>query len=345
MDGAVRMRAKTDLSVGILVILVYMEVNYPIPQETPVPAPEPLYNKLLERGREGRIEGWRYFVGILLSFFVGYQILGAVPFCILIFRGLTNEYFTFGELLSDSSQMMNPEFLHVSKNVLLASILFIFVGAMAGLWFSLKYLHRKQFMSVVAGSTNKFDFKRYFFAFGIWCAVCVGQVVFSMQMNPEIYQNVFDPAPFFGGLVVLLIMLPIQTGWEEIFMRGYIMQMLGGWFKKSLWPWIITSVVFGLLHAFNTEVTSNGFWVMMPQYILPGVVFGAMALMDERLELPMGMHLAHNLVGVLAISSPDSSIQANSVLQIESISATYSDAIIGGVLQLLILLLFYRIYR
>ena len=322
-----------------------MEVNYPWPQQPPDPAPEPLYNKLLERGREGKNDAWRYIVGLLLSFLVGYQILGAIPLCILVLRGIVLKYFTIADLLSDSTQMLNPDFLHVDKNIMIIALMLIFVGAMAGLWVSVRFIHRRVFMSVISGTPGKFDFKRYFFAFGLWFLICVGQLLVSIQMNPELFTTTFDPVPFFIGLVILLILLPIQTGWEEIFMRGYMMQMLGGWFKKSLWPWIITSVLFGLLHAMNTEVQVNGFLLMMPQYILPGFVFGAMALMDERLELPMGMHFAHNLVGLLAISSPDSSIQANSVWQINSLSATATDALYIGGFQLIAFFIFYRVYR
>lgn len=321
-----------------------MEGNYPWPQEAPEPKPEPLYNKLLERGREGKNDWWRYFVGLLLSFLLGYQILGAIPLSILVLRAISEKYITITQLLQDSSQMLNNEFLHVSKNVLLASVMFIFVGAMALLWVAVRFVHRKPFMAIISGTSNRFDFKRYFTAFFIWLALCSFQLIVALQMNPESFQYVFQPVPFFIGLAILLVLLPIQTGWEEVFLRGYVLQGLGTWMKKSLWPWIITSLIFGLLHIMNTEVQSNGILKMLPQYILPGLVFGAMALMDERLELPMGMHLANNLFGILTISSPDSSIQANSIWAINSVSDS-SDALMGAALQLVALGTFFRLYR
>ncbi len=321
-----------------------MEVNYPLPQEAPQPPAPPLYNKFLERGREGKSDWWRYFLGVVLSFGVGYQVIGAAPLCILILRGVTMKFFTLGELLQNPNQMLNHEFLHVSTNVLLVCLLFIFVPAMCLLWVAVRFLHKRPFMSLISGVSNKFDFKRYFLAFGIWFALLSIQLFIALQMSPESFQYVLDPVPFFIGVFILIVFLPIQTGWEELFFRGYIMQWFAKKFKKSLWPWLLTSLLFGLVHIMNTEVKTNGILLMMPQYILPGLIFGAMALMDERLELPMGMHLANNLVGILAISSPDSSIKSNSIWAVDSMSSP-TDAIFGSGLQLLALGILFLIYR
>lgn len=320
-----------------------MYENYPQPQEAPQP-PVPLYNKLLERGREGRSEWWRYCLGFILSILVGYQIIGIIPLCILVIRAIALKYVTLSELLADSTRMLDASYLHVSKNIMLIALMFIFVGAALFLWIAVRFIHKRPFMSVISGISNKFDFRRYFFAFGMWLVLCCAQLFIALQVNPELFHLTFDPVPFFGGLIILLIFLPIQTGWEEVFMRGYLMQGLGGWMKKSLWPWIITSVVFGLLHLMNNEVKVNGVLVMLPQYILPGMIFGAMALMDERLEIPMGMHFANNLFGILTVSSPDSSIKANSIWEISTVPGG-EDAFLGAGLQLLVFFIFFFVYR
>lgn len=315
------------------------------PSSSPPPKPEPLYNQLLERGREGKNEFWRYVVGTVITFLIGYQIIGAIPLVILIVRGVVTHQFTLAELMSDSTKMLDPEFLGVSRNVMLASLMFIFVGAAFGLWFAVRVIHQKPMMAVISGVSNRFDFKRYFFAFGVWMVICILQLFISMLMNPGTFQFVFDPAPFFVGVLILLLLLPIQTGWEEVFMRGYLMQGMGLWMKRSLWPWILTSLVFGLMHIANAEVQMNGVLKMLPLYILPGLVFGAVALMDQRLELPMGMHFANNLFGLLTISSPDSSIQSHTIWHVDSIAGSSSDALFATVFQLLAVLIFFRVYR
>jgi membrane protease YdiL (CAAX protease family) len=321
-----------------------MEGNYVWPEQPPQ-KPAPLYNQLLERGREGKNEWWRYCVGIILSFFVGYQIIGAIPLGLLVIRGLVAKTFTMGELLQNSTRMMDPEFMGVSKNAMLASLMFIFVGASLGLWVAVRFVHRKRMMAVISGVSNTFDFKRYFFAFGLWMLICIAQLGVSMLISPGTFQLAFDPAPFFIGVLILLVLLPVQTGWEEVFMRGYIMQGLGLWMKRSLWPWIITSVAFGLLHIMNTEVQSNGVLRMLPLYILPGLIFGAVALMDQRLELPMGMHFANNLFGLLTISSPDSSIHSHTIWHVDSIAGSSLDAVFATIFQLLALVIFFYVYR
>ena len=323
-----------------------MEVNYPAPQEAPetIPFTKPLFNRFLESGREGRNEWWRYTLGILLTFIVGYQMFGIVPLVIIVISGVVSQEFTLNEFLANPANLQNHEFLHVSKNTLLAAILFIFVAALVFLVIAIRYIHRKRIMSVIASDRRPFSFNRYFSGFGVWLAFNILQLVISLAVNPDNFHVVFEPIPFIGSLVICLFLLPIQTGWEEIFVRGYLIQSIGLKTKTGLWPWIITSVLFGLLHIMNAEVQHNGIAMMLPQYIFPGLVFGAIVLMDERLELAMGMHFANNLFGALTISNSDSTLQANTIWSVDSIVST-PDIVMSYVMQLAVVVLLYKVYK
>jgi membrane protease YdiL (CAAX protease family) len=317
----------------------------PYYQNIPEPIqPAPLNNKFLEAGREGKNEWWRYLVGILLSFVAGYGLIGAVPLLAIVIRGVLKGYFTLEDAQQNQANLENAEFLHVDKNVLLACILFIFVAGMFFLWIAVKYVHKKRFMSIIASERKPFSYSRYFTAFIIYITLSAISLAISYFSNPSEFQVVFEPLPFLGSLIICLILLPIQTGWEELFLRGYLLQGLGLWLKKPLVPLFITSITFGLLHMANAEVAANGVAEMLPQYILPGLIFGAIALLDERLELAMGLHLANNLFSILTVTSPEMTIQANSIWRVPSMGGA-ENMILGTLPLLIVIPILWKIYN
>ena len=51
---------------------------------------------------------------------------------------------------------------------------------------------------------------------------------------------------------------------------------------------------FCLMHGLNPEVKEYGFLTMMPQYILFGLIFGVITILDDGIEAAMGAHTANN---------------------------------------------------
>jgi membrane protease YdiL (CAAX protease family) len=304
----------------------------------------PFYNKFLEAGREGKNEWWRYLIGIILTFFVGYSLVGAIPLLVLIARGLRLHYFSLPDVLSKQENLENPAYLHVDANVLMPCLLFIFVAGMFFLWVAVRFIHQKRFMSIIASEKKPFDFKRFFVGAGIWFALSVIVLIIGYFLNPGSFVLIFEPGPFIIALLICLIMLPIQTGWEELFLRGYVMQGLGLWLKKPIWPLLITSVVFGLLHLTNAEVKTNGVAMMLPQYILPGLIFGIITLLDERIEIAWGMHFANNFFGILSVTSAGMSVQSHAIWQVPALGS-YFDLISGVVSFAVVVAILGRIYK
>ena len=97
------------------------------------------------------------------------------------------------------------------------------------------------------------------------------------------------------------------------------MQGFGLMFKNGIAPLIITSVLFGLMHASNPEAKAHGLLLMMPYYIFFGAFLGLLTLLDEGAELAMGIHCANNLMSSLLVCSK------NSVLQTDAIFYTNSE--------------------
>lgn len=300
----------------------------------------PLYNRFLEAGRQGLNDGWRYILGFFIT--VAGYFVGSLPLVLVIRMAMNRGALSPFDPDLDT-KMMDPNVIGVSSNMLLFLELLIFVGAMIALWLAVTKLHRKPFTSIIT-SAPRIRWKRFFTSFGLMMIVQCVLLIIMLRSAGDSIVNVFDWKPFLGTLVICLLFLPVQTWWEEFFLRGYALQGIGIGTRSAWAPLLITSVVFGLLHMFNPEVKANGAAVMLPQYIMPGLVMGLMTVLDEGQELAMGFHLANNLFGAVMITSAHSAIRANTIFFAKVENPT-ADLISGLILNLVFIGIFWLMYR
>lgn len=316
-----------------------MDVQYPEPQYPPQdPPPAPLYNKFLERGREGKNDLWRYVIGLVITF-GGYFLL-SVPFLVVMTLAVARKGLTDPDEMR--RMMTNPTYMGIDPNLFLFLLLLSFAGAMAGLLVAVKYVHRKPIISIIT-SAPRVRWSRIWIAGLAWFVLSGIWLGISYFIDPGNVRLTFDLKPFLLSLFIAVIFLPAQTWWEEFMMRGYLIQGLGLLTRTAWLPVLLTSVTFGLLHAGNPEVATHGFWVSMPLYILPGLLFGIIAVLDEGLEIPMGLHLANNLFGTLIITNDTSAIQASTIWR-----QNYTDTSLDMISMLMLpafLLVFWFIYK
>lgn len=182
-----------------------------------------------------------------------------------------------------------------------------------GLLFWVKFVHGQSLRSFTT-SRPKVDWKRIFFSFFLWATFLVATILISYYNNPENYIYNFKPVPFFIFLFLAIILIPLQTSFEEYFFRGYLMQGIGLATNSRWVPFLFTSITFGLMHIANPEVGKMGYIILI-YYVGTGFFLGILTLMDEGLELALGFHAANNLVGALLLTSDWSAFQTHSVLK------------------------------
>ncbi len=112
--------------------------------------------------------------------------------------------------------------------------------------------------------------------------------------------------------IIAVLLIPLQTSFEEYLFRGHMMQGIGLMAKNRWVPLIITSTLFGLMHAANPEVEKLGPGIMI-YYIGTGFFLGILTLMDEGLELALGFHAANNLITALLVTSDWTAFQTDSI--------------------------------
>nr|WP_297309653.1 CPBP family intramembrane glutamic endopeptidase [uncultured Flavobacterium sp.] len=209
------------------------------------------------------------------------------------------------------------------KNVTFAILILplSFLCVLLLLW--VKIFHKQSIKSLTTSRT-KVDFNRIFFSFFLWAALMVAVILIQNFIYPEDFKIEFNPSAFIVLFFLAVVLIPLQTSFEEYFFRGYLMQGLGLITKNKWFPLIFTSVTFGLMHIANPEVEAFGMQ-MMVFYIGTGFFLGIITLMDDGLELALGFHAANNLVGALFITSKNSALQTNAIFEQVSESMSFSE--------------------
>lgn len=248
---------------------------------------------------------WRYLVGLIIV--VAAVIIGQIPFTVaVLYKSMKN-----GDGLQglDESKMMSL----LEPNLNLFLMLLSFALGLVAVIFVAKYLHKQSFTHLTT-TRKKIDWKRFWFIFLLWGIVSSSFVLIDYYLSPKDYVLNFKLVPFLILSVIAIVLVPLQTSFEEYLFRGYLMQGIGVIVKNRWMPLIITSVVFGLLHIANPEVDKLG-PIIMIYYIGTALLLGIMTLMDEGLELALGFHAANNLFTALLVTADWTAFQTHSILK------------------------------
>jgi hypothetical protein len=193
--------------------------------------------------------------------------------------------------------------------------LFLFFGllphafAFAALLVCIAVLHRKSVRAVITGR-RRFDWRRVATGFGIASGfLLLGSFPF---LPADSYAWQFDPAGFWPLLLIALVLIPIQTTAEEVFFRGYLMQGVSLVSRNKLLPLILVTLLFAGVHFGNPEFSADysaGPWI----YLSISLLLGLVTVMDDGLELPIGIHAANNIFLTVVLSYRDGSFITNSL--------------------------------
>lgn len=252
-----------------------------------------MQNRFFKAALEGENDWWRYVVTMILVVF-GWQFLGVIP----IFAVALSYSDGFEQLVQASSDAFLG--LGIPANLYLFAMILMFVAGLLSLILGIRLIHQKRVKSVVTGR-DEVDWKRYGFGFGLWLGISVLTMLLDYAMHPDDFVFQFNWQPFLILLLIGLFLIPLQTSFEELLFRGYLMQGFGLLFKHSGVALALTSVGFGLLHVFNPEVQKLGSYILI-YYIGTGLLFGIVTLMDEGVELALGMHAANNVAAAVLVT-------------------------------------------
>lgn len=248
----------------------------------------------IEQGYKGSIGLWKYLV----------LPIGFIAFMVLNYITTVNSPIS----VEDAMQQIIDQFgTNLVLIILLAPLV---VGFFVVLGWTLLVHH--QSITSLTTSRKKIDWKRILYSFGIWGGATIVLTGIDIYFSPENYELNFNLVKFIPLAIIAILLIPLQTSFEEYLFRGHMMQGIGLMAKNRWVPLVVTSTLFGLMHAANPEVEKLGMGIMI-YYIGTGFFLGILTLMDEGLELALGFHAANNLITALLVTSDWTAFQTDSI--------------------------------
>ena len=149
----------------------------------------------------------------------------------------------------------------------------------------------------------------------LWLALALLGQSLMAYLHPDRYAFAFEPERFWPTALTLAALLPLQIAFEELLLRGYFHQVTCRVFGRPVAGVCLTAAVFGALHLSNPEVARFGLGAMTAFYVGFGLLLGAVAVLDDGLELALGVHLATNLAATLCVNYAGSALPTASVFR------------------------------
>ena len=263
-----------------------------------------------ESALQGKNSFWRYIV-VFIIIFTATNTIGALPLIsVIIIKSIGNQ-----EILNTTTEnLMDLSTYGIDPNVGLMLMIFPFIIGLLALVLLMKPFHGRKFITLFNG-TGKIRWMKFLIAALSWLILMGLYLYFSLYNDRDNFSINNLSVSLIWLVVIAVLFIPFQTTFEEILFRGYLMQGAGAWFKNKWLPLIITSILFGLMHSFNPEIKEFGFWVMIPQYVLFGLVFGLVTIFDDGIEIAMGAHAANNVFLSVFVTQKSSAIQTPAIFE------------------------------
>lgn len=232
-------------------------------------------------------KGRRYFISLLCIWGV-WQVLGSLPYSVFYLLGWTKNIF---------------------MNYIGVSLSFIAL-ILAIRWF-IPLFHHRSWRSLISPD-GTFSAKRFFTAFGLWMLIAILTSLADAWIHPGSYQFTLEWPAWLWFTLLAVVLTPLQTSAEEMFFRGYLLQILGRLTRKKWLLLLLSGILFAVPHFVNPEMHS-GFVLLAVFYFGFGVFLTWLTLYDNRLELALGVHAANNLFAVIGANYVGSALPSFSL--------------------------------
>jgi membrane protease YdiL (CAAX protease family) len=227
-------------------------------------------------------------------------------FFLVIFYGIV--FLIYPESFSGSKTEFNT-LLSTNYGFLLISQVAVFLGTFSAIIFVSKVLDKQKLVFL------KSMLKPGGLLFGVLLGtleILLIILILSLTTKIVITFQVFNFNILIYAVVFFLIAIT-----EEALYRGFIFANL---YKQSnkYFAIIISSVIFSLMHAFNTSFS----WIGMVNIVLIGILFCQLYLKKMNLSIPIGFHFSWNFLQGPVFGFSVSGFSTQGILKIESFSGS-----------------------
>jgi len=288
----------------------------------------------LESSFTGKNGVWRYVV-MFIAVLASSNTIGAFPLLVAYIMKAASDPDVISEIASNPNDL---GVLGLEPNLGLFMMLFPFLVGLIAFILLVKPLNNRTFKMTVNG-TGVFRWDRFFTSGLVWLILSAAYFFIYLKTDPSNFTLTNTSGTLILLIIVSLIFIPFQAAFEEVLFRGYLMQGSAVLTRNRWLPILITSVLFGLMHAFNPEVEEFGFFTMMPQYILFGLIFGIITVLDDGIEAAIGAHAANNIFLCIMVTHQSSALQTPAIYEQQYVYpwTEFTALLITGIIFILVL--------
>lgn len=293
----------------------------------------------LEASFTGKNSLWRYLV-MIASVFIVANTLGSFPLILAITKKSVADPGIMEEM---ASRPIDLTFLGIDPLVTFTMMIFPFLTALLAFYILIKPLNHKTFTITING-TNSIRWKKIFISALVWLILISVYLLVFLKIDPDNYSVNNTSSSLIMLVVLSVVLIPFQAAFEEVIFRGYLMQGFTVLAGNRWLPVILTSVLFGLMHSFNPEVDDFGFWDMIPQYVLFGLIFGILTVLDDGIEAAIGAHAMNNIFLSVMVTHKSSVLQTPALYEQHNYLpwTEFTGLMIMGIIYILIMRRLFR---
>jgi hypothetical protein len=293
----------------------------------------------LEASFSGKNSLWRYVV-MFASVLIISNTIGAIPLLIAYAMKASSDPGVISRIAANPNDL---SVLGLEPNLGLFIMLFPFIAGLLTFVLLVKPLNNRTFKITING-TGTLRWDRFSISAIVW--LILSAIYFFIYLKTDSSNfTILNTSPTLIILIIIsLIFIPFQATFEEILFRGYLMQGFAVLSGNRWIPLLMTSLLFGLMHAFNPEVKEFGFLTMMPQYILFGLVFGIITILDDGIEAAIGAHAANNIFLCVMVTHSSSALQTPAVFEQHSVYpwTEFAALLVTGIIFIVILKIIFK---
>jgi membrane protease YdiL (CAAX protease family) len=293
----------------------------------------------LESTFTGKNSFWRYVIMFAVVLIVS-NTIGAIPLLVALFLKSGSNPAVFSQIAANPNDF---SVIGLSPEAGFILMLFPFIAGLIAFVLLVKPLNNRS-LKVTINGTRKIRWNRFFIAAFVWLILSALYLFVYIKIDPSNFKMNNETATLLTLAIISLLFIPFQAAFEEVLFRGYLMQGFAALVKNRWFPLIMTSVLFGCMHAFNPEVKEFGFFTMMPQYIVFGLIFGIITILDDGIEAAMGAHTANNIFLCILVTNNSSALQTSALYEQVNIHpwTEFASLVLSGIVFILILKMIFR---
>ena len=271
------------------------------------------------------------FAAVLLAS----NTIGAIPLVVAMFIKSASDPDVINRLSTNPNDLGA---LGLGQDFGFFAMLFPFFIGLLAFVLLIRPLNGRDMKSVINGA-GRLRWNRFLISALVYGILSAAYFFIYLKADPSNFRLNNTSSTLIPLILISLLCIPFQAAFEEVVFRGYMMQGFAVLARNRWMPLIMTSLLFGLMHSFNPEVEEFGFLTMMPQYVLFGLIFGIITILDDGIEAAIGAHAANNAFLCIMVTNRASALQTSAVYEQLNIYPwiEFAGLLVTGIVFILIL--------